>query len=147
MVNFPTQITDCDSHSPALLDYFFLPMLLFVLWWLSLHWEILMWLSQFPFSIAYDYSCANWDGVCDHLRDVPSKNIFNFGASAAVSKFCEEVQVWIYVYIPLCKYEMKAHSATCAAVIGHRNHFFRLHQQYISSESKAMLGQASTCCK
>ena len=22
MVNFPTQIADCDSHSPALLDFF-----------------------------------------------------------------------------------------------------------------------------
>ena len=21
--------------------------------------------------IAYDYSRANWDGLCDHLRDVP----------------------------------------------------------------------------
>ena len=20
--------------------------------------------------IAYDYSCADWDGLCDHLRDV-----------------------------------------------------------------------------
>ena len=36
MVNFPTQIPDCDSHSPALLDFYLL-MLLFVLQWLSLH--------------------------------------------------------------------------------------------------------------
>ena len=21
--------------------------------------------------IAYHYSCADWDGLCDHLRDVP----------------------------------------------------------------------------
>ena len=48
MVNFPTWILDCDSHSPALLDLFLL-MLVFVLQWLSLHWEILiMLLSQFP---------------------------------------------------------------------------------------------------
>ena len=48
MVNFPTRIPDCDSHSPALLDFFLL-MLVFVLQWLSLHWEILiMLLSQFP---------------------------------------------------------------------------------------------------
>ena len=20
---------------------------------------------------AYDYSCADWNGLCDHLRDVP----------------------------------------------------------------------------
>ena len=50
MVNFPTCIPDCDSHSPALLDLFLL-MLIFVLQWLSLHGEILsMLLSQFPWT-------------------------------------------------------------------------------------------------
>ena len=40
-------IPDCDS--PALLDYFFLLVLVFVLQWLSLHLEILiMLLSHFP---------------------------------------------------------------------------------------------------
>ena len=39
---------DSDSQSPALLDFFLL-VLLFVLQWLSLYWEILiMFLSQFP---------------------------------------------------------------------------------------------------
>ena len=48
MVSFPTEIPDCDSHSPVLLDLFLL-MLVFVLQWLSLHLEILiMLLSQFP---------------------------------------------------------------------------------------------------
>ena len=48
MLNFPTRIPDCGSHSAALLDFFLL-MLVFVLQWLSLHWEILiMLLSQFP---------------------------------------------------------------------------------------------------
>ena len=48
IVNFPTRIPNCDSHSPALLNLFLLT-LLFVLQWLSLHWEILiMLLSQFP---------------------------------------------------------------------------------------------------
>ena len=48
MVNFPTRIPDCDSHSPALLDLFLL-MLVFVLQWLSLHWEIrIMLMSQLP---------------------------------------------------------------------------------------------------
>ena len=47
MVNFPTWIPDSDSHSPALLDLF-IPTLVFVLQWLSLHGEILiMLLSQF----------------------------------------------------------------------------------------------------
>ena len=37
MVNFPSQIHDCDSHTPAFFYYFFLLMLVFVLQWLSLH--------------------------------------------------------------------------------------------------------------
>ena len=49
IINFPTRIPDCDSHSPALLDLFISLTLVFVLQWLSLHWEILiMLLSQFP---------------------------------------------------------------------------------------------------
>ena len=50
--------------------------------------------------IAYDYSRADWDGICDHLRDVPWKDIFKLCASAATSEFCEWVQVGIDVYIP-----------------------------------------------
>ena len=48
IVSFPTRSPDCDSHSPALLDFFLL-MLVFVLQWFFFHWEILiMLLSQFP---------------------------------------------------------------------------------------------------
>ena len=54
-----------------------------------------------PFhSIAYDYSCADWDGLRDHLRDVPWEDIFKLSASAAASEFCDWVQVGIDVYIP-----------------------------------------------
>ena len=38
--------------------------------------------------IAYDYR-AHWDGCCDHLRDVPWKDIFKLVASAAACEFCE----------------------------------------------------------
>ena len=65
--------------------YLFLLMLVFVLQWLPLHWEILiMLLSHFPLTfhqihngmpcfiaIAYDYSFADWGGLCDHLKDFP----------------------------------------------------------------------------
>ena len=37
--------------------------------------------------IAYDYSCADWDSLCDHLRDVPWEDIFKLSASAAASGF------------------------------------------------------------
>ena len=41
--------------------------------------------------IAYNYSCADWDGLHDHLRDVPWENIFKLSASATTSEFCEWV--------------------------------------------------------
>ena len=93
--------------------------------------------------IAYDYSRADWDGLRDHLRDVPWEDIFKLGASAVFSEFC--VQVGIDVYIPHRKYQVKPHSspwfsAACAAVIVHRNHFFHLYQQNKSSESKVQTG-------
>ena len=37
--------------------------------------------------IDYDYSCADWDGLHDHLKDVPWEDIFKSGASAAASEF------------------------------------------------------------
>ena len=51
MVNFPTRIPDCDSHSPGFWISLYLLTLVFVLQWFSLHWEILIILSsQFPFT-------------------------------------------------------------------------------------------------
>ena len=102
--------------------------------------------------VAYDYSCADWDGLCDHLRDVPWADIFKLSASAAASEFCEWVQVGIDVYIPHRKYQVKPHSspwfsAAFAASIVHRNHFFHLYQQNESSESKVKFRQASNRCK
>ena len=90
--------------------------------------------------MAYDYSCVDWDGLRDHLRDVPWEDIFKLNASAAASEFCEWVQVGINVYIPHHKYQVKPHSspwfsAVCAAAIVHRNHFFCLYQQNKSSEA------------
>ena len=49
--------------------------------------------------IAYDYSRADWDGLCDHLRDVLWEDIFKLSASAAASDFCEWVRVGIDLYI------------------------------------------------
>ena len=79
--------------------------------------------------IAYDYSCADWDGLCDHLRDVPWEYIFKLSASAAALEFCEWIQVGIDVYIPHHKYQVKPHSspwfsAAKAAAMVHGNHFY-----------------------
>ena len=102
--------------------------------------------------MAYDYSRADWDGLRDHLSDVPWEDIFKRSASAAASEFCEWVQVGIDLYIPHRKYQVKPHSspwfsAACAAAIVQRNHFIRLYQQNKSSESNAKFRQASNRCK
>ena len=48
MVDFPTQISDCDFHSSALLDLLLSSDLVFVIQWLSVYQETLIMLSQFP---------------------------------------------------------------------------------------------------
>ena len=79
--------------------------------------------------VAYDYSRADWDGLRDHLRDVPWEDIFKLSASAAGGEFCDWVQVGIDVYIPHHRYQVRPNSspwfsAACAAAIVHRNHVF-----------------------
>ena len=157
MLNFPSRILDSDSHSPALLDLL-----------LSSDASICS-TTAFPASvfidspsnsqcdapfhlITYDYSRGDWDGLFDHLRDVPWEDIFKLSASAAASKFCEWVQVGIDVYIPHRKYQVKPHSspwfsAACAAAIVQRNHIFHLYLKDKSSASKVKFRQASKCCK
>ena len=168
MVNFPTRIPDCDSHSPALLDLFissdasirstmaFPP--------LGNSDHVVVSVSiDFPLNsqqdvpfhcIAYEYPCADWDGLCDHLRDFPWEDIFKLSSSAAASEFCEWVQVGIDVYIPHRKHQVKPHSSpwfspASAAAIVHRNHLvsIRLYQESKSSDSKANFREASNRCK
>ena len=86
------------------------------------------------------------------IWDVPWENIFKLGASAAASEFSLWVQVGINLYIPHRKYQIKVYSspwfsASCAAAIVHRNHFFCLYQKDKSSDSKVKFRQASNCCK
>ena len=47
---------------------------------------------------AYDYSCAGWHDLHDHLRDFPWKEIFALRASLAASEFCGWVQVGSCIY-------------------------------------------------
>ena len=166
MVNLPTRISDCDSHSPALLDLFIssdasiCSTMAFSPLGNSDHVVVSVSIDfptnsqrDAPFHpIAYDYSRADWNGLRHHLRDVRWEDIFKLGASAAASECCKWVQVGIYVYIPHRKYQVKTHSspwfsAGCAAAIVHRNHFFHLHQREKSSDSKIKFRQASNRCK
>ena len=104
MVNFPARIP--DSHSPALLDLFLSSVsicstMTFPPLGNSDHVVVSVSIDfptnsqqDAPFHrIAYDYSHADWDGLCDHLRDVPWEDVFKLGASGAASEFCEWVQV------------------------------------------------------
>ena len=166
IVSFPTRISDCDSHSPALLNLFIssdasiCSTMAFPPLGYSDHVVVSV-STDFPINskqdipfhcMAYDYSRADWDGLRDHLRNVPWEDIFKLSASAAASDFCEWVQFGIDVYISHRKYQVKPHSspwfsAACAAAIVHRNHFFCLYQQNKSSESKVKFRQASNHCK
>ena len=63
------------------------------------------------YHIAYDYSCADWDGLCDHLRDVPWEDIFKLGTSAVASEFGEWAPVVIHVCVTHRNYQVKSHSS------------------------------------
>ena len=52
--------------------------------------------TQFHY-IAYHYSCATWDSLCYHLKDVLWEDIFKLSASAAANEICRWVQVKIDV--------------------------------------------------
>ena len=114
MVNFPSWILDCDSHSPALLDLFIssdvsiCSAMAFPAVGNSDHVVVSVSI-YFPTNskqntsfhcIAYDYCHADWDSLGDHLRDVPWEDIFKFSTSAAASDFCERVLVEL-IYISL----------------------------------------------
>ena len=108
------RIPGCDSHSPALLDLFLssdatiCSTMAFPPLENSNHVVVSVSIDfpsnsqqDAPFHrIAYDYSHADWDGLCDHLRDVLWEDIFKLGASTAASEFCEWVQVGL-MYISL----------------------------------------------
>ena len=125
IVNFPARIPDCDCHSPALLNLFIssdasiFSTMAFRSLGNSDHVVVSVSID-FPLNshrdapfhrIACYYSHANWDGLRDHLRDVPWQDIFKLSASAA-SQFCEWVQVGINVYIHHRKYQLKPHSSS-----------------------------------
>ena len=94
IVDFPTRIPDCDSHSPALLDLFIssdasiCSTIAFPPLGNSDHVVVSVSIDfprnskqDTPFHrVAYDYSRADWDGLRDHLRDVTWEDIFKLGA-------------------------------------------------------------------
>ena len=103
VVNFPTWIPDCDSHSSALLDssISFDPCICSTMAFppLGNSDHVVVSVSiDFPSNsqqdamfhcISYDYSHADWDVLHDHLRNVPWEDIFKLSVSVAASEFCE----------------------------------------------------------
>ena len=121
MVNFPSHIADCDYHNPALLDFFLssnasiCSIMAFPPLGNSDHVVVSVSVDFLSYSqwdalfhcIAYYYSHADWDGLCDHLRDNPWDDTFKLSASAAASEFCKWVQVGIDAYIPHQKHHVR----------------------------------------
>ena len=61
-----------------------------------------------PFhSIAYNYSCGDWDDFHDNLRDTPCYDIFKLSTSAAIS----ELREWVQVGIDVLFIQVKPHSS------------------------------------
>ena len=91
MVDFPTQIPDCDSHSPALLDLFISSdasirsKMAFPLLQNSDHVAVSVSIDFPSYSqqdasfhrIAYDYSRTDWGSLRDHLRDLNGRISLN----------------------------------------------------------------------
>ena len=95
MVDFPTRIPDCDSQSLALLIYFFHLMLVFVLPWLSLHWKILIMLSQFPLTFHQIHN-----GM-PHFIVLMAENKLNFDF-LVISETCLKLKLFKpYIYTRL----------------------------------------------
>ena len=112
MINFSTRIPDCDSHSHALLDLFLssdasiCSTRAFPLLGNSDHVVVSVsidfltnsqWDAPFHHT-AYDYSRTDWDGLHDHLRDVPLEDIYKLGNSSLnfVSGFSLEL---MYIFL------------------------------------------------
>ena len=108
------RITVCDSQSPALLDFFlssdasirstmaFPPLgnCDYIVVSVSIDFPLILQRDPPFHRIAYDYSRADLDGLCNHLIDVPWEDIFKLRASATDSEFFKWVQLGIDVYIP-----------------------------------------------
>ena len=101
MVKFSTRIPVCDSHSPALLDFFLssdasiCSTMTFPPFRISDHVVVSVSID-FPtnskrdapfYRITYDYSCADRDGLHDHFRDVLWDDIFKLNAPALLVNF------------------------------------------------------------
>ena len=78
--------------------------------------------------IAYDYSPADQDGICDHLKDVPWKDIFKLSPATA-SEFCEWLRLeFIYIFLTISIRSNFTHlhgfSSLCCCHSSYKSFFF-----------------------
>ena len=101
--------------------------------------------------IAYDYYCAEWDSLCDDLRDVPWED--KLGASAAASEFFEWFKLelmhisLIIISIRSSLTHLHGFQLLVLLPLFKEITFFCFYQQIKSSETKGKLRQASSCCE
>ena len=96
-----------------------------------------------PFNyVACGYSCANYNGPCDHLREAPLEDMFKLSTSAAAaSGFCWWVVDEIKVYTSYCNYQVEHHSSPWFPAAGTPAII------HSSSESNMKFMWASNCSK
>ena len=138
---------------------FFVLTIVFILQWLSLHWEILI-------------CCLSFHCLCNKLKMrclislysltilmqigalfiiiwemLPGRISLNTLVLLLLANFVIRFRLKLFdLYIPHCKYQVKSHSSlwfsvACAATIVHRNLLFHLYRHNKSSESKVKFKQ------
>ena len=143
IIPFPTRVPDAANHFPSLLDLFLtsvpefctptrLPLL-----GSSDHCVVSLTIdmpSKCSHEVAfhgtsYRYAQADWDNIRSYISDGLFNLFFRFRASKLTSLVSDWIRNGIELFIPHKTYQQKHHSqpwftATCAAAICHRNHFF-----------------------
>ena len=134
MVNFPTWICDCDSHSHAFLSL----RLAFVLQWFSLYWKILvMQLPQFPltFFVVFVITWVMFSGRL-YLNSVLLLQLLSFASDFRLELMYISLTVNIrssLIHLHSFKFPQKS--------------FFDFYQLNTFSESKVKFRQVNNSCK
>ena len=91
---------------------------------------------------VYSYSKADWDGLRDHLRDVPWLDIFKHDTTYVAKEITEWVEIGIDCCIPHRNIQLKPHSSPCftpcAVAIAHRNHYFHQDHRNATPDNKKL---------
>ena len=155
MVNFPTWIPDCDSHSPALSDLFIssdtsiCSAIAFLFWsycFLSFHWLSSKYKTGCPVSsqlmtvlvLIGMVFVIIWEMF--HGR-ISLNSVLLLLLANSVSGF--RLEMMCMSFIVSIRSNLTHPYGFQQLVLAHRNHFFRLYQQNKSSESKVKFRQAS----